>query len=580
MPAQETAARDISPQAAQSPRGASGSCEPDWEIVSSPNPAAKKNYLNGVAALSDTDVWAVGYRSESTSTQTLVQHWNGQSWTTVPSPNRDGAFANQLYAVSAVSANDVWAVGNTFKGSGPGTYVRETLTMHWDGTEWSIVDSPNPSSYQNYLLDVVALAANDVWAVGYYNAPNERTLAMHWDGTDWKVATTPSDPNRNYYLASITAISPTDMWAVGSYATSSNNYQALTLHWDGTAWSQIASYVGTGNRYYLFEIDASASNDVWAVGAESLDVNDYESRALLLHWDGAQWQRRGTPAPSWTVGNYDRLLGVVAHSATDVWVIGERGEGTQTLVEHWNGASWTVYPSPNVPNTYNYLRAIDAAPGGDMWAVGYYTADTVNDVDRTLTMRYPGSDCAYPTPTVTPTATPAPSCGPVWSVVDSPSQGVLYGVDIISPSDIWAVGEYASSTLTQHWNGSQWTVVSSPNPDQFANRLRAVSAVSSNDVWAVGIDRTDVAAGTWPDDSLIIHWNGSAWEHVCCPNAGPLEDVLALASNDVWAVGHSVNSGFKTRTFIQHWNGTAWSIVDSPNVEENDNYLTGVVARS
>jgi hypothetical protein len=683
--AQVAAARTGAKVATESPLAASGACEPNWEIVSSPNPGAKKNYLNGVEAVSDTDVWAVGYRSENTSTQTLVQHWNGQSWSTVPSPNRAGADFNELYAVSAVSANDVWAIGHSYKPAPQGYSLRETLTMHWDGTAWTIVDSPNLGSYQNYLLDVVALASNNVWAVGYFVNSNARdqTLAMQWDGTEWKVKATPGETYLNHYLASISAVSATDIWAVGSQHTSGNTYQTLTVRWDGTQWTEVASYTGTSSRYYLFEIDASASNNVWAVGAESLNVNDSESRALVLYWNGTQWTRKATPEPSWTVRDQDKLYGVVANSANDVWVIGTRGVGTQTLVEHWNGASWTVYPSPNVPNTYNYLRAISATQGGDMWAVGDYTADPQSGLQRTLTLRYPGSDCAYPTPTITPTATPVPSCGPVWSLVDSPGTGVLHGVDVISPNDVWAVGRNASSTFTQHWDGTQWTVVSSPNPDQFENDLRAVSAVSSNDVWAVGMDRTESAAEDWPDDSLLIHWNGSAWEHVCCPNGGTLEDVEAIASNNVWAVGngilhwdgsqwtnmyvsggeamspegdgspyysgisavsandiwavgyypriynyyspydkktfiihwngsvwtqvpspnaavngnflqdvvalgqnnvwavgHSVNNGFKTRTLIERWNGTAWSVVPAPNVEGSDNYLTGVVAHS
>ena len=64
--------------------------------------------------------------------QTLVEHWNGSAWSVVPSPNAPGTRSNSLVSVSAVAANDVWAVGYSLIG-----FTHQTLIEHWDGSSWT-----------------------------------------------------------------------------------------------------------------------------------------------------------------------------------------------------------------------------------------------------------------------------------------------------------------------------------------------------------------------------------------------------------------------------------------------------------
>src|SRR3954466_4464691 len=67
---------------------------------------------------------------------------------------------------------------------------------------------------------------------------------------------------------------------------------------------------------------------------------------------------------------------------------------------------------------------------------------------------------------------------------------VLQAVDAVGPSDVWAVGHYQDfgnvKTLVEHWNGSVWSIVPSPNGGEFTNGLLSVAALGPNDVWAVG----------------------------------------------------------------------------------------------
>jgi hypothetical protein len=65
--------------------------------------------------------------------------------------------------VAAVAANNIWAVGSFYEAS---TGAVETLTEHFDGTSWSIIPSPNANSNDNALAGVTALGTGDVVAVG------------------------------------------------------------------------------------------------------------------------------------------------------------------------------------------------------------------------------------------------------------------------------------------------------------------------------------------------------------------------------------------------------------------------------
>src|SRR5579863_7941029 len=98
-----------------------------WNTVSSPNPSMTFNSLNGVAAISTSNVWAVGSYSASTGNFPLVEHWNDTTWKVIASP----AVSGSLSGIVAIAANNIWAVG--------GYRNSTTLVEHWNGTSWSVV---------------------------------------------------------------------------------------------------------------------------------------------------------------------------------------------------------------------------------------------------------------------------------------------------------------------------------------------------------------------------------------------------------------------------------------------------------
>lgn len=155
----------------------------------------------------------------------------------------------------------------------------------------------------------------------------------------------------------------------------------------------------------------------------------------------------------------------------------------------------------------------------------------------------------------------------------------LLGVFPRSPNDVWAVGTQGGyptksrqRTLIEHWNGTRWRLVPSPNVAAKDNELSAVTAISRNDAWAVGSSGQGLLAR-----ALIQHWNGRNWSVVRAPRVGSageeLYGVAGTKSNDVWAVGQ-----YGARALIEHWDGTKWSMVASPELDSSG--LSAVAARS
>jgi hypothetical protein len=397
-----------------------GSCL-GGSLVSSPNPGSGDNRVLDVAATGPNDGWAVGfYYDGSGFARTLTMHWDGAQWTTVGSPNA-GSGSSYLYDVAAISANDVWAVGNYTGGARP----TSTLTMHWDGTQWTIVSSPNAGSLANDLRGVTATGPNDVWAVGFYfgNDNHDKTLAMHWNGTQWTIFTTPDPGPAINRLFGAAAVAPNDVWAVGNYnIPASDLFLTLTLHWNGTQWSVVSS-PNPGAEYNLvIEVSATSASDAWAVGFWTAGDSTGNHQTLTIHWDGTQWSVVSSPNSDY---NTNYLYGVSGTSANDVWAVGfgQNSVGQnpgQTLAIHWDGTHWTRAASPSPGTTFNILEGVAAvAPRGALAAGSYRNSGTTSQ--RTLAINFTG-ECTSPTATTTPpTSTRTPSGTPTGAPTNTPT---------------------------------------------------------------------------------------------------------------------------------------------------------------
>jgi len=228
-------------------------------------PAPDIGNLNDIFVVSPDDIWVSGFRG--------ISHWDGNEWsvTILSTPGE------HFGALAVISDTDVWVIGQILEG-----FDIVPLTMHWDGVEWTRVTIPSPGS-PGALSDISALSADDIWAVGatldadtgYYIS-----LVLHWAGTQW-ADESPSLEGQCYLsastLASVVSISPTDVWAAGSCV----NEETLALHYNGSAWTRsITPDIGR-----IKSISATSSNDVWA----GVERSVLPVQGGILHWDGTAW---------------------------------------------------------------------------------------------------------------------------------------------------------------------------------------------------------------------------------------------------------------------------------------------------
>jgi glucose/arabinose dehydrogenase len=501
-----------------------------WSQVDTPSP---HNYrLNAVTAVSSDDVWAVG---GAFSARAL--HWDGTQWNSIPMPTSTWA-SIVPYAIDAIAPNDIWAVGQY--GFDDGTSCIEPLVLHWDGAQWSMGQD---STHCGKLYGIIALATDDVWAVGYKNNSYEpRPLIQHWDGTGWSDVSS-ANPTLSMQFYAVTATSGADIWAVGDRIE----------HWDGATWTDVPGALYEYDNH-LRGVSALDSNHAWAVG--NYLAPDGTSQALIEEWNssGWQWSNLNITAPS-------VLNGIDVASETREWAVGsyiDQGV-SRTLTAHGLFSTWMWVSSPNVDGD-NYLTAVSAVTDDDVWAVGYYVPTAEPNLTRSLILHWNGSS---------------------WSIVpanEGTNASQLSGVAAVSTDDVWAVGrDEKDLTLILHWNGSEWSRVPSPNAGTSRNLLHDVSAASANDVWAVGYYGP---AGT--GQTLILHWGGNQWSVVPSPNAGDISFLIgvdAYSENSAWAVGNYFTGGIP-KTLAMRWDGEAWGLVSSQDPGTESNYLNAVAAIS
>lgn len=370
------------------------------------------------------------------------------SWRQVAS-ERYGGYRDALLDVTAISNQDVWAVG--------GSLPYATITQHWDGNKWHLVPSPSPGVDVNTLTSAYAVASNDVWAVGYEGVIGaERNLVLHWDGTSWQEIKAPSFGPQSF-LYGVSSDSTPYIWAVGSVYQSCTidgicHSTTFAMHWNGSTWVPTTTPSPSAGTNDLESVAVISKNDVWAVGARSItSLIGTVAQTLTLHWSGHSWEM----VPSPNIGSlHNHLFHVAAVAANDVWAVGYQNGAT--LIEHWDGTNWSIVPSPNAPSPFglNMLTNLAVKDANDIYAVGWYLpAASVQQLDQSR----------------------------------------------LSVADLAAfVSQSESQPLVLHWNGIEWSIIETPAVSS-PNALYGVSVTKDP-------DRSVIAVGTFysrPDNAML-----------------------------------------------------------------------------
>ena len=336
-----------------------------WTAVPTPNRGTIASGFYGVAGASDSEAWAVGhsYDTPSAAYRTLIERWDGARWTIVPSPNR-GTDYNDLHGVAVEPTGAAWAVG----------YSRNPhagMVLGWTGTAWRMSALPSlPGA--SILYAVAAAGTNAGWAVGWVNEVGRViALTLHWNGAAWTRVAAALPKGTLSALSTVAAAGPDDVWA-GGYSYANGRHRAFVEHWDGARWAKVP-FPRSKAISYVSSLSALPSGEAWAAGEDN-------GVGHVARWDGLRW----TTVPRPNVGTGRNVLSkIVARAPDDVWVAGyvsDPSAGNRMLIQHWNGAGWTTETAPDV-GTYASLLGFTALPSGRLWAVGWTSG---YDGDRTL----------------------------------------------------------------------------------------------------------------------------------------------------------------------------------------------------
>ena len=283
--------------------------------------------------------------------------------------------------------------------------------------------------------------------------------------------------------------------------------------------------------------------------------------ALAESWNGSTWSIQSTPNP----GDGGTLTGVSCTSDSACVAVGSFGHTPQPFAETWNGTSWSLQsvPSPSGA-TYAYISDVSCSSQTECVAVGSYGNGSVDSYAfaeawdgstwSVLSTRNPSGDNAFSSVSCSSTDWCVAVGGPLtetwdgstWSVesISSPSGGTdsgVYGVSCLSSSSCTAVGGYTSSsgeglTLAETWDGSTWSVESTPSPKHgSSDSLNDVSCVAPDSCIAAG-DYYSTKAASFT--SLGEASNGSTWSLydpppvlpvTLAPDAGPPEKTVDVS---------------------------------------------------
>ncbi len=301
-------------------------------------------------------------------------------------------------------------------------------------------------------------------------------------------------------LGAIAGPASDDVWAVGDRLPDPRHVFPLLEHWDGRRWAYSAGASLGGRQAWLTSVAALAPDDVWAVGYFAPGRRLPEA-PLIEHWNGASWSLQPTDALTRLKGALPQTLASVAALAPDdVWVLGHgvRGPGPSDVFLHWNGTSWQLFRGPDLisPRLGSaWMQSLGTDHRGHVWAVGGW-------------VRGHGE-------------------------AGVPAGGIV-----------------------ERWNGRQWEV---DRHAAWRKPLTMVAPVAPDDAWAITGGSFTIAGGGYGVSPVqVLHWNGSTWR-VELSRGGASSvfptGLAAVSADDAYVTGHYATT---QQPFIKDWDGTRW----------------------
>ncbi len=465
-----------------------------------PGDAGGSDGFNGVAcSTANTCVAVGGYVNAVGSNRPLVERWHpgphGGSWAFELAGHPAGAIQGNLSGVSCPSQRMCIAAGS-FRGRAPKS---RALIERSTGSRWR-VQGPRGAAKQlpGGANAVSCPSARACLTVGSTQA-GSGLMSQRLDGRRWTVrsALDPLGPLPSQ-LNGLSCPSATRCIAVGQFGSSTEGPTTpFAESWNGRRWTaRMLALPAWAQSATLDAVSCSSLGQCTAVGTATVRRGDME-RSLVEVLRAGSWKVQTDAGAANTT-----LLGVSCASTSACLAVGVQSD--QLFSEAWNGSAWAV---ENVPGP----ASAGAGQLQSVWCGSPTVCEAVGYAQNAYGQESAGVAEAWNGTSWTAQVPALAAYGPAGATyVDDQFNGLWCD----SATDCTAVGINAQNTLAEQWNGSIWTIQSTPNlPRANDNLLTGVACTSRVICLAVGY------AQRGRDHALAATQTGSTWQAASTPRS-------------------------------------------------------------
>lgn len=506
-----------------------------WRIVPTPTGPGQST-LFAVGCRSSSSCFAVG----RTDAGSLIERWNGASWSRQAAPPPSGAQFSELAGISCTPSTCL-AVGDYVDSSGTDL----PLSMRWRDGRWRLLSTPAPDgAFFSFLSGTSCIPGGSCVAVG---GSSEGTLVERLTASGWQVEPSSSPADAQFSgLFGVACASADRCSAVGGYLNANGDFLSLAAQWNGVRWRLAATHDPRGDTgNFLNGVACPRASSCFAVGGAG---GNGTPTVLVDHWDGATWQRRHAPSPRGPAETQLNGASCTAPSAcTAVGTAGPTGGRFSTVAERWNGRHWQLQETPSPPGSN--LNSVSCPQSRWCMAVGQSAAGT-------MALQWTGGQ---------------------WRIVPIPTPTVdagLGGVKCLSTSFCMAVGGYPTASggqvpFAEQWNGHAWhTLTVPPAAGAVQTFLGGIDCVTP--AWCTATGEQHFASGL--ATPIVDHWNGHRWAvqpapHPLGTDFSNLPSISCISATRCIAVGETSDNGGDTGNgaIAERWNGTSWRLINVPS---------------
>lgn len=559
-----------------------------WSTQTTQNaPGAEHSALYDISCepASSTLCIAVGKKTVSGTSSPYAQGWNGSSWSNQAAVTPVGATGGELQSAHCLSKTSCVASGSYSTESG--TF---SLIESWNGSSWSLQTTPNPSGASESMFKGVACKVITACiAVGSSVKGGVRTaLAELGNSGTWSLQTFPSPEGAlTSELNGVDCTSSTSCVAVGAYTVSGGANWALAAVWNGTSWTLKSVPKPEGaKKSTLLDVSCSDTSNCTAVGGYNNASNVQVS--FVQRWNGSTWTQQSSPNPEKSANTVLQNVSCVdRYSCVGVgdWL---NSKTWQTMAQYWNAnTGWSLDVTVNPEGaTFGLLEGVSCritcmaigwytnAGGenktlGEVRSITAWTQRTLPEGTNMVGISCTGASACLAVGSGSGKAKSASWNGTTWAAAGEPipvgaKESELEDVSCTSASACTAVGTYLNAEefekpYAARYAAGTWTVQTVPLPaETFRGNLRDVSCTSATLCRAVGEHGSSKKAG---DGEMVVVWNGTSWSVQTVPAGGvDLKAISCWSASSCLAVGGEKSGS----VLIEKWNGSAWSLLSNP----------------